>query len=319
MRPCDVGFCRRCWRSLGSVSIHPRSARKPRPRIADRRGSLRCTAPGRPRRLGGRRLRAVYHTIDGGRHWQGQRTPTTQHLYGVSFGDAENGWAVGRSGTIIHTADGGAHWVTQQSKTSKHLFKVRFSIREGAGRSGTGVWCCRPPTGASLARPFARRGRIVYAIDFSDRETGWIVGELGSIRHTVDGGETWARKQAGTRKTLFGLAAVSKDKAWAVGIDGLVVRTVDGGVTWQVQRGEGGSRASRESGSGVPGERGALRHRDSRRQGVRGRRRRQSTRQRGRRRNVDEGLVARGVEAVVDSRHSACWPRVGASWSEHPG
>ncbi len=182
---------------------------------------------------------SVYHTIDGGKHWQAQGTPTAQHLYGVSFSDAETGWAVGRSGTIIRTVDGGAHWAAQQSHTSKHLFKVHFlDSQEGWAVGDWGVVLQTIDAGITWRDRSLGEDRVLYAIDFCDRDTGWIVGELGSIRHTTDGGRTWAPQQAGTDKTLFGLAAVSRDRAWAVGIDGLVVRTVDGGVTWQVQRGE---------------------------------------------------------------------------------
>jgi photosystem II stability/assembly factor-like uncharacterized protein len=182
---------------------------------------------------------SVYHTLDGGKHWRGQRTPTTQHLYGVSFGDAENGWAVGRSGTIIHTADGGAHWVTQQSNTSKHLFKVHFfDSQEGWAVGDRGAVLQTIDGGITWRDRSLGEDRILYAVDFADPDTGWMAGELGLIRRTTDGGKTWALQQAGTQKTLFGLAAVSKAKAWAVGIDGLVVRTVDGGAHWEVERGE---------------------------------------------------------------------------------
>jgi photosystem II stability/assembly factor-like uncharacterized protein len=183
---------------------------------------------------------AVYHTSDGGRHWQMQHAPTTQNLFGVSFSDVRNGWAVGRSGTIIHTTDGGAHWTAQQSSTAKHLFKVCFiDSREGWAVGDWGVVLQTVDGGASWRDRSLGEDEIVYAIDFSDRYTGWMVGELGSIRHTVDGGETWVKQPAATRKTLFGVAAVSRETAWAVGIDGLVLRTKDGGDTWQVQRGDG--------------------------------------------------------------------------------
>jgi photosystem II stability/assembly factor-like uncharacterized protein len=64
-----------------------------------------------------------------------------------------------------------------------------------------------------------------------------MVGEFGSIRRTEDGGATWARQDAGTQKTFFGVAAVSSASAWVVGIDGLVLRTRDGGASWEFQHG----------------------------------------------------------------------------------
>ena len=183
---------------------------------------------------------AIYHTSDGGKHWQQQQAPTTQHLYGVSFTDVKNGWAVGRSGEILNTPDGGAHWVEQQSNTRKHLFKVRFlDTREGWAVGDWGVIVHTADGGATWEDRSLGEDQIIYAIDFSDRDNGWTVGEFGAIRHTTDGGKTWVKQEVATQKTFFGLTVVSTDKAWAVGIDGLVVRTKDGGASWQIQQGEG--------------------------------------------------------------------------------
>ena len=183
---------------------------------------------------------AVYHTTDGGKHWQQQQTPTTQHLYGVAFTDAKNGWAVGRSGEILNTPDGGVHWTEQQSNTKKHLFNVDFvDPREGWAVGDWGEVVHTVDGGATWEDRSLGEDQIVYAVDFVDHDTGWMVGEFGSIRHTTDGGKTWLKQQIGTQKTLFGLTAVSKDKAWAVGIDGLVARTKDAGVTWEIQQGQG--------------------------------------------------------------------------------
>jgi photosystem II stability/assembly factor-like uncharacterized protein len=182
---------------------------------------------------------AVYRTLDGGTHWEQQRTPTTQHLFGVSFTDAKNGWAAGRGGEIIHTTDGGENWYQQNSNTTKHLFKIQFvDPNEGWAVGDWGVVLHTVDGGASWIDSSLGEDEIVYAIDFADRDDGWMVGEFGSIRRTTDGGKTWVKQQTGTQKTLFGVSAVSKQRAWAVGIDGLVIRTQDGGATWEIQRGE---------------------------------------------------------------------------------
>lgn len=182
---------------------------------------------------------SVYHTRDGGKHWELQKTPTTQHLYSVSFTDVKNGWAVGRSGEIIATSDGGAHWFKQQSNTPKHLFKSFFqSTSDGWAVGDWGVVIHTADGGATWEDRSLKEDQIVYAIDFADHDDGWMVGEFGSIRHTTDGGKTWVKQPVGTQKTFFGVTAVSKDKAWAVGIDGLVARTKDGGSTWEIQQGQ---------------------------------------------------------------------------------
>ena len=181
----------------------------------------------------------VYHTTDGGKHWQQQKTPTTQHLYGVSFVDVKNGWAVGRSGEVLSTPDGGEHWVEQKSNTQKHLFRVDFlNTSEGWAVGDWGVVLHTRDGGATWEDKSLTEDQIIYSIDFADHDNGWMVGEFGSIRHTADGGQTWAKQEVGTQKTFFGVTAVSKEKAWAVGIDGLVARTKDGGATWEIQQGQ---------------------------------------------------------------------------------
>ena len=58
--------------------------------------------------------------------WFEQTSGTTNHLNSVFFIDADNGWAVGDSGTIIHTSDGGNNWNVQPSTTTDELKSVQF-------------------------------------------------------------------------------------------------------------------------------------------------------------------------------------------------
>src|SRR5436190_9106485 len=39
----------------------------------------------------------IWHTIDGGRNWQRQDSPTSARLESVCFADAQTGWAAGGS------------------------------------------------------------------------------------------------------------------------------------------------------------------------------------------------------------------------------
>ena len=192
---------------------------------------------------------SVYHTQDGGRHWNMQSTPTIQHLYSIDFADENRGWAVGRGGEILFTADGGKSWVLQKSGTPKHLFKVTATGPNTVWAVGDwGVVVHTTDGGVTWRDRSLDRDLIVYSIDFADEQHGWMAGELGGILYTKDGGENWVVQQAGTEKTFFGVKAVSPEKAWVVGIDGLVVRTSDAGATWQVQHGEAQSHELEETG-----------------------------------------------------------------------
>src|SRR6266446_6794381 len=67
-------------------------------------------------------------SIHAGARWVWQNPlPQGNHLFGLSFTDANNGTAVGLHGTILRTADGGHHWVSQTSGTTNALFSVSFT------------------------------------------------------------------------------------------------------------------------------------------------------------------------------------------------
>jgi len=69
----------------------------------------------------------IWKTNDGGDNWSPRSAPAnTYYLRAVDFVDQE-GWAVGKSGTIIHTTDGGDTRTTQSSPADSTLFDVDFS------------------------------------------------------------------------------------------------------------------------------------------------------------------------------------------------
>ena len=65
----------------------------------------------------------------------------------------------------------------------------------------------------------------------SDRE-GWMVGELGRIIRTTDGGKTWVRQDAGTKRPFLAMSCLDAKTAWIAGKEGIVYATKDGGDSW---------------------------------------------------------------------------------------
>src|SRR5690349_25050869 len=59
-----------------------------------------------------------------------------------------------------------------------------------------------------------------------------MVGELGRIFHTTDGGTTWERQDAGTKRPFLAMACLDPRTAWIAGKEGIVYGTLDGGATW---------------------------------------------------------------------------------------
>jgi photosystem II stability/assembly factor-like uncharacterized protein len=75
----------------------------------------------------------------------------------------------------------------------------------------------------------------LHGVFFADANSGWAVGQGGTILHTADGGATWAAQSSGTFVFLTRVQFVSATRGWAVGESGTVLSTSDGGATWSPQ------------------------------------------------------------------------------------
>jgi photosystem II stability/assembly factor-like uncharacterized protein len=65
----------------------------------------------------------------------------------------------------------------------------------------------------------------------SDR-VAWAVGELGRVFRTADGGASWTRQDAGTKKTFLAASCIDERTAWIGGKNAMLQRTTDAGATW---------------------------------------------------------------------------------------
>jgi photosystem II stability/assembly factor-like uncharacterized protein len=84
--------------------------------------------------------------------------------------------------------------------------------------------------GATLKAGDVKQG--LFATCFADAKTGWMVGELGRIFRTTDGGLTWERQDAGTKRPFFTVACIDPKTVWIAGKEGSVYGSTDGGATW---------------------------------------------------------------------------------------
>src|SRR5688572_7753248 len=73
----------------------------------------------------------------------------------------------------------------------------------------------------------------LFGTCFTDDREVWMVGELGRIFRSGDGGGTWERQDAGTKRPFLALSCVAPGHAWTAGKEGIVYRTTDGGAAWQ--------------------------------------------------------------------------------------
>lgn len=199
----------------------------------------------------------ILATNDGGKKWVYQNSGTNWDLVGVYAVSPEVVWAVGHGGTVIKTADGGAQW-KKVTTGMQYLFNdVKFPTpQEGwivgqyeiilhttdSGSNWETVHGGEPAAldisqlkeGELVAEDFGQEEEVhtLNSIYFLNPQTGWAVGEYGTILRTVDGGKTWTKLKSGSEHTLVDVDFLDQNFGFAVGLDNTILKTTDGGDTW---------------------------------------------------------------------------------------
>ena len=73
------------------------------------------------------------------------------------------------------------------------------------------------------------------AISFVDQNNGWISGEIGTMLHTTDGGQTWNYQTVPTPYGLYSVFFTDAQNGWTTGEGGNIFHTTDGGQNWVSQ------------------------------------------------------------------------------------
>ncbi len=93
---------------------------------------------------------------------------------------------------------------------------------------------CVPAFGADSAPvPRSDIRQNLFSACFSSDKDAWVVGELGRIYHTTDGGRTFSRSEAGTRVAFLDVACLTDGTVVLIGQKGLAMRSRDQGQTWE--------------------------------------------------------------------------------------
>lgn len=74
----------------------------------------------------------------------------------------------------------------------------------------------------------------LFAACFLNEHEGWVVGELGRIFHTTDGGKSFARLATNTKNAFTGVACFPDKSLVVVGPNGVAMRSRDAGKSWTV-------------------------------------------------------------------------------------
>lgn len=196
--------------------------------------------------------------------WQQVTVPSTALLTNVSFADKNHGWAVGHDATILHTSDGGSRWELQQvlPELDRPLLGVAFSdantgVAVGAygmyfsTRDGGQTWTNQfldsllPKEDVEYLAEIRAESEEEYQFEISSILPHFnsivylsdgrllLVGELGLVAFSSDGGKSWQRQADIYEGSFFTSLESDKGSLLVAGLRGNMFRSTDAGASWQ--------------------------------------------------------------------------------------
>jgi len=174
-------------------------------------------------------------TTNGGITWYSITPPVLDNYGGCSFINPDTGIFVGPPGQLIRTTDGGASWTVIYHQLSG-LRNVQFVNSNWVYACGTSAIIRSTDSGLSWSM-LQNFNYGIANLYFTDSLTGTIVGSLGFIATTSNGGTNWTQRYMMlpvqfADSTLYSLQFVNSLTGYISGNLGIFVKTTNGGINW---------------------------------------------------------------------------------------
>ncbi|MCF8308055.1 MAG: T9SS type A sorting domain-containing protein [Bacteroidales bacterium] len=157
----------------------------------------------------------------------------------VDFIDAENGVAVGNSGTAIVTTDGGDTWESLNTGYNNDLEGVKYYAEDTIIISGNGGTLIRTTDGGASWSSVNHPGETanLYDIDIDTSSGNGLIGGSGNlVMWTEDAGATWSFVDGGYMNDYNGAFMANSDFGLVIGRNAifqpLLKFTQNGGESW---------------------------------------------------------------------------------------
>ncbi len=177
---------------------------------------------------------------------------TDRPLFGVSFADNNNVFAVGGNGSVtgygvmVKSSDAGATWSTvdigfpvlrlNTIKFTSPLvgYAAGFSLNIIKTTDGGATWTNLFPNLPEAVRNYvtSQPTQEFWDLDFSDDNNGYVVGYNGQVLKTTDGGATWTHKPNFGTGTYRDIDVRSESLAYLALHGNNLQKSTDGGMTW---------------------------------------------------------------------------------------
>ena len=173
----------------------------------------------------------ILKTLNGGSNWTTQVSGISQDLINIRFLNTDTGYCVSSSGTfmngiVLKTVDGGLNWISVYTNTYGllGLAVVDQTIYAGGGYETIVKSDDAGSTWTQLNSNAANANHFRSA-SFLNPDTGYVVGDLGKIYYTKDGGITWTDQTVNTSGVLS-VFAINADTSYACGALGNILRYI---------------------------------------------------------------------------------------------
>ncbi len=171
----------------------------------------------------------ILKTPNGGDNWYPQNSGLTNDLINIRFSDVYTGYAASSlstflNGNMLKTTDGGVTWNSVYTHTDGFLGLAVFgdAVYAGGGYE-TIVKSVNGGTTWSQVNPTSTNANHFRSAAFVSADTGYVVGDVGLIYYTTDGGTTWTNQGINTNGVLS-VYVVNKDTVFACGTSGTILR-----------------------------------------------------------------------------------------------
>lgn len=178
----------------------------------------------------------VLLSADQGRTWSQSVVPARAMLTGVSFPDAQHGWAVGHDGVILATADGGLTWKRQDAGIDLETVYLDVHFRDAANGFAVGAYGKFMVTangGKTWTPAHPSEDEVHYnRLTAGSDGTLYLAGEGGLLLVSRDGGKNWTRSEVPYDGSFFGALPLDDGRVLIYGLRGHILRSDDRGEEW---------------------------------------------------------------------------------------
>jgi photosystem II stability/assembly factor-like uncharacterized protein len=197
----------------------------------------------------------IFKTTNAAASWFQQLTPVsndTIDFASVYFTDINTGFITISSlfmylGKILKTTNGGNNWNIIPLNDTNQYFSIFFPTQNTGFAVGGKL---DPPNGFRAIKTtdngntwkrmnVPNLGPYLLCVHFADVNTGYIVGNYGSIFKTTNSGNNWVLLNTNTTEGLAGVYFINTLTGFAVGggaTAGIILRTSNGGNTWSLNQ-----------------------------------------------------------------------------------